>query len=71
MSRCHVGLASFFPEPHTTTRNLSSPAFLTVTKDRTIVSQKQMSNSAGLFALPSIAVGAYTVSVEMPGFKTQ
>ena len=45
-------------------------AIVTVTNDATGVAQKQLANSAGLFAFPSIAVGTYTVSVEMQGFKT-
>jgi hypothetical protein len=34
------------------------------------VTQKIVTNSAGLFAYPSISVGTYTVTVEMAGFKT-
>ena len=45
-------------------------AVVTVTNDATGLAQKQVANSAGLFSFPSIAVGMYTVSVEMAGFKT-
>lgn len=45
-------------------------AAVTLANDATGVSQKQITNSAGLFAYPSIAVGTYTVTIEMPGFKT-
>lgn len=45
-------------------------AVVTVTNDGTGVVQKQLTNSAGLFAFPSIGVGTYTVTVEMSGFKT-
>ena len=45
-------------------------AIVTVTNSATGVAQKQLANSAGLFAFPSIAIGTYTVSVEMAGFKT-
>lgn len=30
----------------------------------------QMTTDAGLYAFPSLVVGTYTISVEMPGFKT-
>jgi hypothetical protein len=45
-------------------------ASITVQNEATGGSLKQLSNSAGLYAFPSIPVGTYTVIVEMPGFKT-
>ena len=45
-------------------------ASVTVTNDATGVALKQSTNTAGLFAFPSIGVGTYTVTVEMTGFKT-
>ena len=43
---------------------------VTVVNDATGATLKQLTNSAGLFAFPSIAVGTYTITVEMQGFKT-
>ena len=45
-------------------------AIVGATNDATGVAQKQVTNSSGLFAFPSISIGGYTVTVEMPGFKT-
>ena len=47
-----------------------SGAVVTSVNDATGATLKQLTNSAGLWAFPSIAVGTYTISVEMPGFKT-
>jgi hypothetical protein len=47
-----------------------SGAVVTAVNDGTGATLKQPTNSAGLWAFPSIAVGSYTVTVEMPGFKT-
>ncbi|MCU1262005.1 MAG: TonB-dependent receptor, plug, partial [Bryobacterales bacterium] len=43
---------------------------VTVVNDATGATLKQLTNSAGLFAFPSMAVGTYTITVEMQGFKT-
>jgi hypothetical protein len=45
-------------------------ASVTAINDATGATLKQPTNTAGLWAFPSIAVGSYTVTVEMPGFKT-
>ncbi len=45
-------------------------ATVTVTNDATGVVLTQTSNNAGLFSFPSIPVGAYTLTIEMTGFKT-
>ena len=45
-------------------------AVVTVVNESTGAAMKQLTNSAGLFAFPAMIVGAYTVSVEMQGFKT-
>ena len=45
-------------------------ATVTVMNDATGVALTQTSNNAGLFSFPSIPVGAYTLTVEMTGFKT-
>jgi Carboxypeptidase regulatory-like domain len=45
-------------------------ASVTAVFDATGATLKQLTNSAGLWAFPSIAVGSYTVTVEMTGFKT-
>jgi hypothetical protein len=45
-------------------------AAVTATNDATGVALKQTTNTAGLYAFPSIGVGTYTVTVEMTGFKT-
>src|SRR5690348_13923627 len=34
------------------------------------IKQTTLSNEAGRYAFPNLDVGAYTVSTEMPGFKT-
>jgi hypothetical protein len=47
-----------------------SGASVTAVNDATGATQKQPTNSAGLWAFPSIAVGTYSITVEMPGFKT-
>jgi hypothetical protein len=46
-------------------------ASVTLVNDATGATLKQLTNTAGLWAFPSIAVGSYTVTVEMTGFKTQ
>jgi hypothetical protein len=38
--------------------------------DATGVTFTQITNEAGLYSFPSIAAGAYTVTIEIPGFKT-
>ncbi|MDZ4801801.1 MAG: TonB-dependent receptor [Bryobacteraceae bacterium] len=45
-------------------------AAVTLTNDATGIAQKQATTDAGLYAFPSIPVGAYTVRVEAAGFKT-
>jgi hypothetical protein len=45
-------------------------AEVTATNDATGVPFKQNTNEAGLYSFPSIGVGTYTVTVEIPGFKT-
>ncbi|MBV8817976.1 MAG: carboxypeptidase regulatory-like domain-containing protein, partial [Acidobacteriaceae bacterium] len=45
-------------------------AVVSAVNDATGVTLKQTTNNAGLFSYPSVAVGQYTVTVEMPGFKT-
>lgn len=45
-------------------------AIVSAANEATGVTLKQVTNNAGLFAYPSMAIGQYTVSVEMPGFKT-
>jgi hypothetical protein len=45
-------------------------ASVTALNEATGVTLKQVSNSAGLYAFPSIPVGVYTIIVETPGFKT-
>lgn len=45
-------------------------ASVTLINEATGVSQQQKTTPSGLFSFPSIAVGSYTVSVEMEGFKT-
>ncbi len=45
-------------------------ASVTSVDDATGSTQKQLSNNAGLFSFPALSVGVYTVTVEMPGFKT-
>jgi hypothetical protein len=45
-------------------------ASVTAMNEATGTTLKQLSNGAGLYAFPSIAVGKYTVTVEMTGFKT-
>ena len=45
-------------------------ASVTALNEATGVMLKQVSNSAGLYAFPSIPVGMYTIIVETPGFKT-
>jgi hypothetical protein len=43
---------------------------VTAVHDATGVTFTQVTNEAGLYSFPSIAAGAYTVTVEIPGFKT-
>ena len=45
-------------------------AVVTAINEGTGSTMKQTSNNAGLYAFPSLPVGAYTVVVEAPGFKT-
>jgi hypothetical protein len=45
-------------------------AVVTADNSATGTSLKQITNSAGLYAFPSIAIGTYTLKVETPGFKT-
>src|SRR5277367_888315 len=45
-------------------------AVVTVANTATGTSLKQLTNSAGLYSFPSIAIGTYNLKVEMPGFKT-
>ena len=46
-------------------------ASVTVTNEATGITQKELSNSAGLFSFPSMTVGSYTITVELAGFKTE
>lgn len=43
---------------------------VTLTNEATGVSQKQTTTEAGVYAFPSIPVGAYSVKVEASGFRT-
>src|SRR5262245_52774399 len=45
-------------------------ADVTLTNDSTGVKLTQVTNEVGLYSFPAIAAGTYTVSVEIPGFKT-
>jgi hypothetical protein len=45
-------------------------AAVTVTNEATGVAQTQSTTDAGLFAFPSLPVGAYTIKVELQGYKT-
>jgi hypothetical protein len=45
-------------------------ADVTAFNEATGVEFKQVTNEVGLFSFPSIGVGTYTVTVEIPGFKT-
>ncbi|HYY43151.1 MAG TPA: carboxypeptidase regulatory-like domain-containing protein, partial [Pyrinomonadaceae bacterium] len=45
-------------------------ATVTATNEATGVTQTQTTTDAGLFAFPSVPVGAYTIKVERAGFKT-
>ena len=45
-------------------------AVVTLTNEATGATLKQVSNAAGLYVFPSISVGSYSLTVEMPGFKT-
>src|SRR5215467_13546703 len=45
-------------------------ASVTAMNDATGVTFKQTTNESGLYSFPSIAVGTYTVTVEIAGFKT-
>src|SRR5882762_7157902 len=46
-------------------------AAVTVTNDETGVVNRQTTTASGLFSFPALPVGAYTVSAEMKGFKTE
>src|SRR6516225_8383264 len=45
-------------------------ADVTALNEATGVEFKQVTNEVGLYSFPSIGVGTYTVTVELPGFKT-
>src|SRR5262245_45102535 len=45
-------------------------AKVTAKNEATGVSYTQTTTSSGLYAFPSVPVGAYTITVEMAGFKT-
>src|SRR5215467_11855801 len=45
-------------------------ADVTARNEATGVEFKQVTNEVGLYSFPSIGVGTYTVTVEIPGFKT-
>src|SRR5688572_14393347 len=45
-------------------------ASVTLTNDATGVAQKQQTTEAGLYAFPAIPVGAYSLKVEVNGFRT-
>jgi hypothetical protein len=45
-------------------------AKVTAKNEATGISQTQMTTESGLYSFPSLAVGSYTVTVEMTGFKT-
>jgi hypothetical protein len=45
-------------------------AIVSAVNDATGVSVKRITNGAGLYSFPAMAVGKYTVTVEMAGFKT-
>src|SRR6516162_11093701 len=43
---------------------------VTALNEATRVDLKQITNEVGLYTFPAILVGTYTVTVELPGFKT-
>src|SRR5215813_1341204 len=45
-------------------------ADVTAVNDATGVTFTQVTNEAGLYSFPGIAAGGYTVTIEIPGFKT-
>lgn len=45
-------------------------ALVTVVNDATGVTSTQPTNQAGVYSFPSLAIGQYTVKVELKGFKT-
>src|SRR5260370_17905818 len=45
-------------------------ADVSAANDATGVVFKQVTNEVGLYSFPSIGVGSYTITVEIPGFKT-
>src|SRR5215510_3117261 len=45
-------------------------ADVSAVNDATGVAFKQVTNEVGLYSFPSIGVGSYTITVEIPGFKT-
>jgi Carboxypeptidase regulatory-like domain len=45
-------------------------ASVTAVSDTTGTVHKQLTNNSGIYAFPSVSVGSYNVTVEMPGFKT-
>jgi hypothetical protein len=46
-------------------------ASITVTNTATGITQKVVTNSAGIYAVPGLPVGSYKVTAEMAGFQTQ
>src|SRR5262249_42098848 len=66
---------------HTSTSTLSGTVYdpsgaviggvdVTVTNDSTGVVFRQVTNEVGLYSFPAMAAGTYTITVEIPGFKT-
>lgn len=45
-------------------------AIVTVVNTATGIALKQLTNTAGLYSFPSMAIGTYTLTIEKPGFKT-
>src|SRR5215467_2858085 len=45
-------------------------ADVSAVNEATGVTFKQVTNEVGLYSFPSIGVGTYTITVELPGFKT-
>jgi hypothetical protein len=45
-------------------------ALVTAINDGTGLTLTQATNEAGLYSFPSIAIGTYTLTIEIPGFKT-
>ena len=53
-----------------TTGAVVSGAKVTAKNEATGVAQTQTTTEAGLYSFPSLPVGSYTITIEMPGFKT-